>query len=164
MGKSGQRGPGKGQAPTRTGSGHAASVTRRSVIARFGYGAAGFAVLGGAGVWGVRHVRAIEAEHDLSRLGRGVPAVVQVHDPQCPVCLALQRQTRKALRDFGEDEIIYLVANIRTPGGSGFAARHGVPHVTLLLFDGQGNLRDTLQGPREADALRPAFGRLVRHG
>jgi hypothetical protein len=36
--------------------------------------------------------------------------------------------------------------------------------VTLLLFDGQGNLQDTLQGPREADALPPAFERLIRLG
>lgn len=139
-------------------------VTRRRLLGRLGYGALGVVVFGGAGLWGARHVQAINAEHDLSRLGQGIPVVVQVHDPKCPVCQSLQRQARKALRAFGEDEILYLVANIRTPDGDRFAARHGVPHVTLLLFDGQGNLHDILQGPREADALRPAFERLIRPG
>jgi hypothetical protein len=107
MGKSTHSGSGKVQGVTRSEPGKAATLTRRDVMTRLGYGVAGFAVLCGAGVWGMRHAQAIEAEHDLSRLRRGVPAVVQVHDPQCPVCQALQRQTRKALRPFGEDQILY---------------------------------------------------------
>jgi len=138
--------------------------SRRAVLKRLGIGVAGILTLSGAGVWGVHHVQAIKAEHDLSRLGQGVPVVVQVHDPQCPVCNALQDETRAALGDFGDGEVLYLIANIRTPEGSNFAARHGVPHVTLLLFDGAGRLRETLSGPQEADTLRPAFARLARHG
>jgi PII-like signaling protein len=140
------------------------TVSRRSVLGRIGIGAAGLVALGGAGVWGVGHVQAIQAEHDLSRLGQGVPVVVQVHDPQCPVCNALQDETRAALRGFEESEVLYLIANIRTAEGTDFAARHGVPHVTLLLFDGAGHLRETLRGPQRADALRPAFARLARQG
>lgn len=142
----------------------AETVSRRSLLRRIGIGAAGVVVLGGAGVWGIGHVQAINAEHDLSRLGQGVPVVVQVHDPQCPVCNALQDETRAALHDFGDAEVLYLIANIRTPEGTAFAARHGVPHVTLLLFDGAGRLRETLQGAKRADELRPAFARLARHG
>jgi len=140
------------------------TVSRRSVLGRLGIGAAGLVALGGAGAWGVGHVQAIQAEHDLGRLGQGVPAVVQVHDPQCPVCNALQDETRAALRDIGEQDILYLVANVRTPEGTAFAARHAVPHVTLLLFDSGGRLRDTLRGPHRADELRPAFARLARRG
>jgi len=142
----------------------ASAMSRRALLGRIGGGAVGVVALGGAGVWGISHVQAINAEHDLGRLGQGVPVVVQVHDPQCPVCNALQDETRAALRDFDGQEVLYLIANIRTPEGTAFAARHGVPHVTLLLFDGAGGLRDTLRGPHEADALRPAFARLVRHG
>jgi len=120
--------------------------------------------VGGAGLWGVTHVQKIRTEHDLGTVGQGVPAVVQVHDPQCPVCNALQREARKALRDLDAQALLYRVANIRTAEGSAFAARYGVPHVTLLLFDAQGRLRDTLRGPQRAEDLRPAFARLVRHG
>ncbi|PKQ12402.1 MAG: hypothetical protein CVT70_08590 [Alphaproteobacteria bacterium HGW-Alphaproteobacteria-1] len=140
-------------------------LSRRALLSRAGYGAAGVLVLGGAGLWGVRHVQAVQAEHDLDRIGQGVPAIVQVHDPQCPICNALQAETRKALHGLGEgQEVLYLVANIRTPEGTGFATQYGVPHVTLLLFDGSGNLQETLRGPHEAEALRPAFARLARHG
>lgn len=139
-------------------------VSRRALLGRIGVGVAGFVMLGGAGFWGLHHVQAINAEHDLSRLGQGVPVVVQVHDPQCPVCNSLQNETREALRAFGAQEVLYLIANIRTPQGSDFAARHGVPHVTLLLFDGDGRLRETLRGPHKADELRPVFSRLARRG
>lgn len=141
-------------------------LSRRAVLGRLGAGTAGVLALGGAGGWGVRHVQAINAEHDLGRLGQGKPVVVQVHDPQCPVCNALQDETRDALRalDADAEKVLYLIANIRTPEGSDFAARHGVPHVTLLLFDGAGRLRETLRGPHRADELRPAFARLARHG
>ncbi|SEL61023.1 hypothetical protein SAMN05443999_106216 [Roseovarius azorensis] len=139
-------------------------MTRRRLLGRLGYGALGVAAFGGAGIWGTRHVQAINAEHDLSRVGQGVPTVVQIHDPQCPVCMALQKQTRKALRGIDEQDLLYLIASIRTAEGSAFAGRFGVPHVTLLLFDGQGELRQTLRGPQEAEHLRPIFESLGRRG
>ena len=102
----------------------------------------------------MRSVRAMQAEHDLSRVGQGKPVVVQVHDPQCPTCTALQRETRKAMKQFGECDLVYLVADISQQDGAGFANRYGVPHVTLLLFDGKGELRQTLQGMRYQDELK----------
>ena len=51
----------------------------------------------------------------------------------------------------------FLVANITTLEGSTFAADHGVPHVTLLLFDGKGEMREVLQGARTRTELRPIF-------
>ncbi|WP_338549246.1 thioredoxin family protein [Roseovarius phycicola] len=122
----------------------------------------GVVVLGGATLFGTRSVLAKVAERDLTRLGQGVPTVVQVHDPQCPTCNALQSQTRQALKGFGQDELQYLVADIKTQEGQSFAGRYGVPHVTLLLFDGEGNLVETLQGMRPAAELRPAFERLAK--
>lgn len=139
-------------------------LSRRALLLRAGFAGAGVLALGGAGIWGMTFVRSVRAEHDLTRLGQGRPAVVQVHDPQCPVCNALQDQTRAALRDIDERAVLYLIANIRTPEGVAFAAQYGVPHVTLLLFDGTGRLRETLSGPRRAEALRPAFARLAQRG
>ncbi|MFK7752864.1 MAG: TlpA family protein disulfide reductase [Sedimentitalea sp.] len=130
---------------------------KRDTLKLLRMGALGAVAVGGAGFFSVRGVRATAAEHDLTQLGGGRPTVVQIHDPQCPTCTALQRQTRKALRSFDEDQIGYLVANIKTVEGATFARRYGVPHVTLLLFDGQGRLETTLSGPHQADALRLAF-------
>ncbi len=131
--------------------------TRRDVMRLIPMGAAGAVVLGGGGYLAVGAVLAGAAEYDLSRVGNGKPSVVQVHDPQCPTCNALQRQARRALREFGECDLVYLVADIRTAAGTAFAQEHRVPHVTLLMFDGNGELQTVLRGMKTAEDLRVQF-------
>ena len=106
--------------------------------------AIGAVATGGAGLYGTRAVQATIAEADLSRIGKGTRSVVQIHDPQCQLCTTLQRQTRRALKAYSEDEVTYLVANIKTREGAAFAGRFGVPHVTLLFFDETGTHADRL--------------------
>ncbi len=60
------------------------------------YGAIG----GGVAWYFVKEVDAAICEGDLSRIGNGVPIVVQVHDPQCPRCVALQQKARDAVSNF----------------------------------------------------------------
>ena len=100
-------------------------------------------------------------EHDLSLIGNGIPAVVQIHDPQCQRCVALQRETRDALCEFDESELQFLVANIRSEEGRALAAAHGVGHVTLLLFDASGQRRAVLAGSNESEYLAAAFRRHI---
>ena len=121
----------------------------------------GAAVVGGFGFWSVGTVRARMDEGDLTKVGQGVPTVVQIHNPQCSVCASLMRETRSALSTFEDGEIDYLVANIRTRKGRDFAALYDVPNITLLLFDGEGNLLETLEGLRQDDELRAAFSTLL---
>ncbi len=135
---------------------------RRKFLNRLMWIGGGVVVLGGATAFGARSVLAKVAERDLTRLGQGVPTVVQVHDPQCPTCNALERQARRALSEFSDTDLQFLIADIKTQEGLSFAGRYGVPHVTLLLFDGQGNLVETLQGMRQAPELREAFQKLVK--
>ncbi len=123
-------------------------LLRNGALVAVGLGAVGF---------GVTSVQATMAEHDLTRIGKGIPAIVQIHDPQCSLCLALQKQTRKALRKFDTGELTYLVANINTPEGAALAARYGVPHVTLLLFDGAGEMHQVVRGPSTRDILETTF-------
>ncbi len=106
-------------------------------------------------------VMATITEHDLTRVGQGVPMVVQVHDPQCPSCQDLQREARAAMEAFDDTTLQYAVANITSELGATFANRYGAPHITLLLFDGAGELRGTLNGVRGRDELETAFTRLV---
>jgi thioredoxin-like negative regulator of GroEL len=131
--------------------------SRRDAMRLIRNGAIGAAALGGAGWWFASGVKATAAEHDLTRLGQGQPAIVQIHDPQCPRCTQLQRATRRALKCFDEEEVLYLVANIRTDAGSAFAASLGLPHVTLVLMDGRGAAQNVLQGVRERDELKEHF-------
>ncbi|MEX0283510.1 MAG: thioredoxin family protein [Paracoccaceae bacterium] len=131
-----------------------AEQSRRQFLKLARNGAIGIAAAGGAGFFMMRSVRAMQAEQDLTRVGQGKPVIVQVHDPQCPTCTALQKEVRNAMKQFGECDLVYLVADIRQTEGATFANRHGVPHVTLLLFDGDGELRQTLHGMRYRDELR----------
>lgn len=130
---------------------------RRKFLKQMRIGTIAIAVIAGGGYFAVNKVQATIAEHDLSKIGNGRPAIVQIHDPQCPVCLALQRETRDALSAFNQNDFEYLVANIRSKEGSDFANKYFVPHVTLLLFDGQGKLSKILNGSNKSDFLQTEF-------
>ncbi len=130
---------------------------RRDLLRKVASGGLVLAAVGGVGWYFVGEVRATIREEDLSRIGNGIPTVVQIHDPQCPTCRALQREVRDALEAFDSGELQYLVANIRTDEGRGLANAHGVGHVTLLLLDGDGERRDVLAGPNSAAYLESAF-------
>lgn len=132
-------------------------MTRRALLGKakvWGI-AAGVVGLGGLGL--TRTVQAEMYEHDLTRIGKGVPMVVQVHDPQCPTCTALQKQVRKAMKAFGEDQLQYAVASLAKDEGRKLASAHGVGKVTLLLFDAQGNRLDILSGMASSTALEQRF-------
>lgn len=124
-------------------------------------GAIGLLAIGGGGFFAANAVMASLAEQDMSKIGHGTPAIVQIHDPNCTSCQQLQRETRAALKAFDEDAFVYLVANIKNTEGATFANSHGATHVTLLLFDGTGRLQGRLQGVRDRAALQTAFQSLI---
>lgn len=126
---------------------------RRDVLKMLRTGAVVLPVLGVAGYFSLQAVNASIKEADLTQIGGGTLSVVQIHDPQCPLCKTLQRQTRSALKAFDEDEFTFLVANIKKPSGAEFAAKYGAPHVTLLLFDRRGDMVQIVRGPIESDRL-----------
>ncbi|MDD9878259.1 MAG: thioredoxin family protein [Magnetovibrio sp.] len=143
----------------------AAEPTRRDFLRTARKGALIAVVAGGGGWFVVNDVRATMREHDLTQIGNGTPTVVQIHDPECPRCVALQRETRDALCELGDDKLQFVVANIRSAKGAELARAHGVGNVTLLLFDGEGRRRDILAGPAESDYLAARFRQhLARYG
>ena len=136
-------------------------MSRRDMLGLAKFGAIGLAVFGGGGWYFTSKVMAGIAEADLSKLGNGMPTIVQIHDPGCPMCNRLQNATRSAIGEFPDGEIQYLVANIKDTDGRGFAQKYGVSHVTLLLFDGQGKRVGTLTGVRTAEELTATFRRYL---
>jgi thioredoxin-like negative regulator of GroEL len=122
-------------------------------------------VVGVAGFFSVKSVQATICEADLTKVGKGVPSIVQIHDPNCQLCATLQKQARRALRSYDDDSHRFLVANIKTEDGGAFAARYGVPHVTLLLFDKRGKMTQAVRGPIKQDALNNIItAHMKRHG
>lgn len=136
--------------------------SRRDLLAWAGVGVLGIGVLGGGGAWAVTSFSRSVQERDLERIGQGTPAIVQIHDPQCPICNALQREARKALSQMEGEQPVYLVADLTQTPGAIFAQVQSVQHVTLLLFDAQGNRVETLTGSRTRNELIPQFERLMR--
>jgi len=131
--------------------------SRRDVLRKLRNGGIAVAVLGGGGWFAVRDVQATIHEHDLSRIGNGIPTVVQIHDPNCLLCTALQKEARAAMENFEESDLQFLVANIRDAKGKKLASQHGVGHVTLLLFDKDGKRREIMRGSNDRSVLEPAF-------
>ncbi len=117
--------------------------------------------LGAVAVVGLTaYKRNYEVTHDLSVIGNGTPTVVQVHDPGCSLCRSLRDNVNTVKGEF-HDRIQFRIADIQTGDGRALARRHNVPHVTLLLFDGEGELVTVLRGVREPESLRPSFRRLL---
>ena len=139
------------------------TLTRRDMMKLTRNSALGTLAVAGVGYFGFGSYQAYAAEHDLGRIGQGTPVVVQVHDPGCPICTALQKEARKAVKALDED-MVFLVADITTDEGRKFAVRYGVAHVTLLLFDGSGARKQTLQGMRQSEDLSPIFKAHMRAG
>lgn len=135
-------------------------MTRREWIQNLTYASIGLGIIGGGGYYFVSGVHAGIVEGDLSKIGNGIPTIVQIHDPGCPRCRALQSATRHAIAELEEGAVQYLVANIKGPDGRQFADAHGVGHVTLVLFDGAGKRREVIRGEQHSDYLVQIFKRL----
>jgi hypothetical protein len=136
-------------------------TSRRGFFTTFGNAALVTAVGGGVSWYLVDEVCATTREHDLTRIGNGILTVVQIHDPQCSICAALQREARDAVSNFDDNELQFLVANIRQDKGRALASKHRVQHITLLLLDGKGNRRRVLVGPNKSDYLTSTFRNFV---
>ena len=146
---------------TQAGASAGATLSRRQMLNYVRNGLLATAAVG-AGGWGAAYAYETHvARHDLSVIGNGIATVVQIHDPQCPTCRALQKETLRAARSFEDTVLQVRVANIRTTEGRTLANRYGVPHVTLLLFDGAGEMQDVLSGPNNRNFLRAQFAQHV---
>ncbi len=145
--------------PARSAETPRAAQTRRQVLANLAiYGTGTLALLGGGTALALDFRRKL-AEVDLARIGNGKPTIVQIHDPNCGLCRALQRETRAALKACASEPTQYLVANIQSRDGAEFADRMGLPHVTLVFLDGAGAHLHTIQGVTAADDIKSEMTR-----
>ncbi|MEM7562019.1 MAG: hypothetical protein AAF353_03095 [Pseudomonadota bacterium] len=114
-------------------------------------------VIGGAaGVGLAAYKKQYDIEHDLSVIGQGIPTIVQVHDPKCQLCQRLRSNSHDALVHI-KQPLLYRIADITTLEGRRIQRQHQVPHVTLLLYDGSGEVRNIVQGVKPEEELIRIF-------
>jgi hypothetical protein len=129
-------------------------ITRGRVTRNILAGALVLFVLLGAGAGLAYHSNRNAQSYDLSVIGNGIPTVVHMHNPQCPRCVQLLRNLRAATRDIDSNTLQVRIVDIRTTEGRQLANRYGVSNITLLVFDGAGEMRQILPGVREVAELR----------
>jgi hypothetical protein len=112
-------------------------------------------MVGGAGITALNNN--YDTNHDLSVIGQGIPTVVQIHDPQCQLCVRLRSNANAAIARIADEDILFRVADVTTPEGRSLQRKHNVPHVTLLLFDKDGKLNRSLNGVKTDDELHQIF-------
>lgn len=132
------------------------SAKSRRKLLKTGLISVGVIALAGGGLSMYRASYALS--HDLSVIGQGRPTVVQIHDPSCPKCNKLKDNTAAVKGDF--ENINFRIANLKSREGASFARRFGVGKITLLIFDGEGNLVENLHGIQPKDRLRRLFAGL----
>jgi len=108
----------------------------------------------GAGLAAFKHN--YDISHNLAVIGQGTPVVVQIHDPGCQLCLQLRNNASTAINKL-DGKLLFRIADITTPQGRALQLRHDVENVTLLLFDGGGELRNVLQGVKSDELLYKTF-------
>jgi hypothetical protein len=120
-----------------------------------------FLLVAGVG-WTVVQQRTRQV-YDLSVVGQGVPVVVQVHDTTCPICVDLRQSIDQISPSYASNQLLFRIADVSNPEAVSFIAPYTTNRrVTLLFFNGQGDLVNTLVGAQSALSLREAFGSLIR--
>lgn len=73
------------------------------------------------------------------QIGTGKPALVFVLDPNMVVTV-IQTEQMNVARDLLGDQVLFLIAKVRTPEGDQLIAEYGATPPELLLFDPSGQL------------------------
>lgn len=93
--------------------------------------------------------------HDLSVIGNGTPAIIQMHDPGCPTCRRLKGAVEQTMK--GVDTVNVRIADLSTKKGREFQTRYNYPKTTLLFFDADGKHRHTMSGVQTPEAIKNAI-------
>ena len=132
-------------------------MNRRDFMSNFAIGGIALAAFAGGGWYLASDVLADMGDQDMSLIGNGVPTVVQVHDPSCPSCRALLKESREAMKGFEPGELQFVIAGLNTTEGRALADRYRVGKVTLLLMDGKGRRLKTIAGETPSASLAAMF-------
>lgn len=90
---------------------------------------------------------------DLSRIGKGQPVAVLVHNAEYLASTELMESMNRLRGDY-EPAVLFLLADLHVPPGKKFAAEHSANFDTLLLFDADGRRVASHSGDSSETAVR----------
>lgn len=90
---------------------------------------------------------------DLSRIGKGAPAIVLIRDKDSVQSFDLM-DTLNTVRDEYAGKVDFLLTDFSTPEGEAFMAKNNVSKSTLVLFDAIGKQVNILYPPQTASNLK----------
>ncbi|MGA9666381.1 MAG: hypothetical protein WBQ69_08040 [Gallionella sp.] len=93
---------------------------------------------------------------DLSRIGKGKPAVVLVRDKNAVQSFDLI-EVMNGIRDQYAGQVEFLLTDSNTPEGRAFIADKGGARVTLVVLDANGKTVTVLYPPQTAESLKHAI-------
>jgi hypothetical protein len=97
---------------------------------------------------------------DLSRIGKGQPAIVLVRDNQTVQSHELI-DVMNAVRDQYAGKVEFLLTDHNTPEGSNFMTANEATRATLVLFDAKGNRVKILHAPQTDASLEQEISGLL---
>jgi hypothetical protein len=93
---------------------------------------------------------------DLSRIGKGKPAVVLLRDKNAVQSFDLI-EVMNGIRDQYAGQVEFLVTDSDTPEGRAFIADKGGARVTLVVLDANGKTVNVLYPPQTAASVQQAI-------
>jgi len=93
---------------------------------------------------------------DLTRIGKGLPAVVLTRDDNYVGGMAVMEMMNVVREQHGA-QIDFLVAHLGYPDAQRFAVQQGAADGTVLLFAGDGRRVGVLHLPQTVEELRGAI-------
>jgi thioredoxin-like negative regulator of GroEL len=97
---------------------------------------------------------------DLTLIGKGKPALVQVFDPNQVHSLELM-ETVNGLRGEYAGKVEFLIADLNREPGRAFAEQQGAKPPALILFASNGVKVTTLSGVQTPEDLKKLLGKLL---
>ncbi len=98
---------------------------------------------------------------DLSLIGQGKVSLVLVHDKNLVGSTKMMELLNKVRSDY-QDSVEFLAVDIATPTGQRFSQQQQAGAVDLVLFDADGQMRNTLSGRTAEQELRSVLDEIVQ--
>lgn len=93
---------------------------------------------------------------DLTLIGKGKPAAVQVFDSNSSPSLELMDAVNHVRGDY-KGRVEFLLADLNSDAGRSFAATQGVAPPALILFGPDGTRLAAVGAKQDADSLKKLF-------